>query len=43
MMKSKPEISFVLPMYNTEIDYLDQCIDSLKKQTLNNIEGDSQR
>lgn len=37
-MKSKPEISFVLPMYNTEIDYLDQCIDSLKKQTLNNIE-----
>ena len=32
-----PKVSVVVPVYNTE-KYLSQCLDSLKKQTLHEIE-----
>ncbi len=34
---SKPEISVIVPVYNTE-KYLARCVESLKKQTFKNIE-----
>lgn len=34
---TKPNVSVVVPVYNTE-KYLERCLDSLRKQTLQNIE-----
>ena len=33
----KPFISIIVPMYNVE-DYIEECVDSLRRQTLKNIE-----
>ena len=33
----KPVITVIVPVYNTE-KYIEKCIDSLKEQTMNNIE-----
>lgn len=37
-MQNTPFISVVIPVYNQKIKYLITCLDSLKKQTLKNIE-----
>ena len=37
MIKMKPLISIIVPIYNTE-SYLEKCLDSLVNQTLKNIE-----
>ena len=34
---SEPKVSVVIPMYNVE-KYLDTCVQSVRKQTLQNIE-----
>lgn len=36
-MSNKPAVSVIVPMYNTE-RFLRCCVDSLLKQTINNIE-----
>ena len=36
MIKMKPLISIIVPIYNTE-SYLEKCLDSLVNQTLKNI------
>lgn len=33
----KPFVSIIVPMYNVE-DYIEECVDSLRRQTLKNIE-----
>lgn len=33
-----PKVSIIIPIFNNNIQYLKQCLDSLKYQTLNNIE-----
>lgn len=36
-MKSSPKVSVIVPVYNTE-PYLEQCLDSIRNQTLKDIE-----
>lgn len=36
--KTNELISIIVPVYNTPIEYLDECLDSLKNQTYKNIE-----
>lgn len=36
-MRNQPKVSIIVPVYNVE-NYLEQCINSLKSQTLNEIE-----
>lgn len=36
-MIAKPKVSVIVPMYNVEA-YLDQCVESIRRQTLTNIE-----
>ena len=36
--KTNELISIIVPVYNTPIEYLDECLDSLKNQTYENIE-----
>ena len=36
-MSNKPAVSVIVPMYNTE-RFLRCCVDSLLRQTINNIE-----
>jgi len=35
--KTNELISIIVPVYNTPIEYLDECLDSLKNQTYKNI------
>lgn len=37
-LQSKPLISIIVPVYNTNIKYFKQCVESLDKQTCSNIE-----
>jgi glycosyltransferase involved in cell wall biosynthesis len=37
-MQNSPLVSVIVPIYNTPIEYLKQCVDSLKSQTLDNFE-----
>lgn len=37
-MNEQPLVSIVTPIFNTKIEYLDKCLDSLLKQTYKNIE-----
>ncbi len=36
--KTNELISIIVPVYNMPIEYLDECLDSLKNQTYKNIE-----
>ena len=36
-MKNNPLVSIIIPVYNTE-EYLEECLDSLRNQTLKDIE-----
>lgn len=35
---SNPLISIIIPLYNTPLNFLDRCVESIKSQTYNNIE-----